>query len=56
MSSETRKSGYVTIRNRRIDFDTQMKRIQKDFKELMKAEKKSQEDLMGAFKTLEYEL
>lgn len=39
-----------------MDFDTEMKRIQKDFRELMQAEKKSQEELMKAFKTLGYEL
>ncbi|WP_417620061.1 N-6 DNA methylase [Oceanihabitans sediminis] len=39
-----------------IDFDTEMKRIQKDFKELLKEEKESQEQLINAFKTLGYEL
>lgn len=39
-----------------MDFDTEMKRIQKDFRELMQAEKKSQEELMKAFKILGYEL
>jgi type I restriction enzyme M protein len=35
-----------------IDFDTEMKRIQKDFK----TEKESQNQLMNAFKVLGYEL
>lgn len=39
-----------------IDFDTEMKRIQKDFRQLLKAEKDSQEQLINAFKTLGYEL
>lgn len=39
-----------------IDFDTEMKRIQKDFKVLLKDEKESQEQLINAFKTLGYEL
>jgi type I restriction enzyme M protein len=39
-----------------IDFDTEMKRIQKDFKVLLKDEKDSQTQLLNAFKTLGYEL
>jgi type I restriction enzyme M protein len=39
-----------------IDFDTEMKRIQGDFKELLQEEKQSQEQLINAFKTLGYEL
>lgn len=39
-----------------IDFDTEMKRIQKDFKVLLKDEKDSQEQLINAFKKLGYEL
>ncbi|QYA26610.1 SAM-dependent DNA methyltransferase [Gramella sp. MT6] len=39
-----------------IDFDTEMKRIQGNFKELLKEEKQSQEQLINAFKTLGYEL
>ena len=35
-----------------IDFDTEMKRIQGDFKELLQEEKQSQEQLINAFKTL----
>jgi type I restriction enzyme M protein len=39
-----------------IDFDTEMKRIQKDFTTLLKEEKESQDQLINAFKTLGYEL
>ena len=39
-----------------IDFDSEMKRIQKDFKVLLKDEKDSQAQLVNAFKTLGYEL
>jgi len=39
-----------------IDFDTEMKRIQKDFKNLLKEEIDSQNQLIDAFKTLGYEL
>ena len=39
-----------------IDFDTEMKRIQKEFKVLIKEEKQSQEQIVNAFKTLGYEL
>lgn len=39
-----------------IDFDTEMKRIQKEFKVLLKDEKDSQAQLVNAFKTLGYEL
>jgi type I restriction enzyme M protein len=39
-----------------IDFDTEMKRIQKDFKTLLQEEKDSQQQLINAFKTLGYEL
>ena len=39
-----------------IDFDTEMKRIQQDFKTLIKDEKDSQNQLIAAFKTLGYEL
>ena len=39
-----------------IDFDSEMKRIQKDFKVLLKDEKDSQTQLLNAFKTLGYEL
>lgn len=51
-------SKYIEFidRDSKIDFDTEMKRIQKDFKEIIKDEKKSQEQLIEAFKTLWYEL
>jgi len=39
-----------------IDFDTEMKRIQQDFKTLLQEEKDSQAQLINAFKTLGYEL
>ena len=39
-----------------IDFDSEMKRIQKDFTTLLKEEKDSQDQLINAFKTLGYEL
>lgn len=39
-----------------IDFDTEMKRIQQDFKTLLQEEKASQTQLINAFKTLGYEL
>jgi len=39
-----------------IDFDTEMKRIQQDFKTLLKEEKESQNQLLNAFKTLGYSL
>ncbi|GAB1472592.1 class I SAM-dependent DNA methyltransferase [Bacteroidota bacterium] len=51
-------SKYIEFidRDSEIDFDTEMKRIQKDFKILLKEEKQSQEQLINAFKTLGYEL
>jgi type I restriction enzyme M protein len=39
-----------------IDFDTEMKRIQKDFTALLQEEKDSQNQLINAFKTLGYKL
>jgi len=39
-----------------IDFDTEMKRIQKDFTTLLQEEKESQNQLINAFKTLGYEI
>jgi type I restriction enzyme M protein len=39
-----------------IDFDKEMKRIQEDFKIIIKDEKQSQEQLINAFKVLGYEL
>jgi type I restriction enzyme M protein len=51
-------SKYIEFidRDSEINFDTEMKRIQKDFKTLLKEEKQSQEQLINAFKTLGYEL
>ncbi len=51
-------SKYIEFvdRDSGIDFDTEMKRIQKDFRKLLEEEKKSQKDLINAFKTLGYEL
>jgi type I restriction enzyme M protein len=51
-------SKYIEFidRDSGIDFNTEMKRIQKDFKTLLKEEKKSQEELTNAFKILGYEL
>ncbi|QEK51030.1 SAM-dependent DNA methyltransferase [Pedobacter aquae] len=51
-------SKYIQFidRDSEIDFDTEMKRIQKDFKTLLQEEKQSQEQLINAFKTLGYEL
>lgn len=39
-----------------IDFDTEMKRIQQDFKVLLKEERQSQDQLINAFKVLGYEI
>jgi type I restriction enzyme M protein len=51
-------SKYIEFvdRDSEIDFDTEMKRIQKDFRTLLKEEKESQEQLINAFKVLGYEL
>ena len=51
-------SKYIEFieRDSEIDFDSEMKRIQKDFKILLREEKQSQKQLMNAFKTLGYEL
>jgi type I restriction enzyme M protein len=51
-------SKYIEFidRDSEIDFDTEMKRIQKEFKNLLEEERKSQEQLINAFKTLGYEL
>ncbi len=51
-------SKYIEFidRDSKIDFDTEMKRIQKDFKTLLKEEKQSQDQLINAFKVLGYEL
>ena len=51
-------SKYIEFvdRDSGIDFDTEMKRIQKDFKALLQDEQTSQDQLKNAFKTLGYEL
>lgn len=51
-------SKYIEFvdRDSGIDFDTEMKRIQGDFKELLQEEKQSQEQLINAFKELGYEI
>ncbi|MCE2958529.1 MAG: N-6 DNA methylase, partial [Flammeovirgaceae bacterium] len=51
-------SKYIEFINRDsgIDFDEEMKRIQKDFKTILKEEKQSQDELINAFKVLGYEL
>jgi len=51
-------SKYIEFidRDSGIDFDTEMKRIQNDFKNLLKEEKESQAQLINAFKVLGYEL
>ena len=51
-------SKYIEFidRDLELDFDKEMKRIQEEFKELLKDEKKSQEELIEAFKGLGYEL
>jgi len=51
-------SKYVEFvdRDSHIDFDTEMKRIQTEFKILLKEEKDSQQELLNAFKGLGYEI
>ena len=51
-------SKYIEFvdRDSGIDFNTEMKRIQKEFKVLLKEEKASQEELINAFKVLGYPL
>jgi type I restriction enzyme M protein len=47
-------SKYIEFvdRDSGIDFDSEMKRIQQDFKALLQEEQDSQEQLKNAFKTL----
>jgi len=47
--------GFID-RDSNIDFDKEMRRIQNEFKILLKEERQSQEQLVNAFKTLGYEL
>ncbi len=51
-------SKYIEFvdRDSQIDFDTEMKRIQKDFKVLLEDERQSQNQLINAFKTLGYDI
>ena len=51
-------SKYIEFvdRDSGIDFDSEMRRIQADFRELLKEERKSQQQLINAFKVLGYEL
>ena len=51
-------SKYIEFidRDSGIDFDTEMKRIQKDFRKILEEEKDSQKDLIEAFKDLGYEI
>lgn len=51
-------SKYVEFvdRDLGIDFDSEMKRIQEEFKELLKEEKASQQELINAFKELGFPL
>lgn len=51
-------SKYIEFvdRDSGIDFDSEMKRIQNDFKALLKDEKESQDQLINAFKVFGYEL
>ncbi len=51
-------SKYIEFvdRDSGIDFDSEMKRIQKDFSVLLQEEKDSQQQLIDAFKVLGYEL
>lgn len=51
-------SKYIKFidRDLELDFNKEMKRIQGEFKELLKDEKQSQEELIEAFKGLGYEL
>lgn len=62
---EIRKNDYALMpskyvefldRDLGIDFDTEMKRIQKKFKSIIEEEKESQEELIKAFKSLGYEI
>jgi len=51
-------SKYVEFvdRDSGIDFDTEMKRIQEKFNDLLREEKESQQELLNAFKGLGYEI
>ena len=51
-------SRYIEFVNRdeNIDFDTKMKTLQSELKELLVAEEKSKTDLLSVFKELGYEI
>lgn len=51
-------SKYIEFvdRDNKIDFDREMKRIQKEFKTILKEEIESQQELLNAFKGLGYEI
>lgn len=51
-------SRYIEFvnRNENIDFDTKMKSLQSELKELLIAEEKSKADLLSVFKELGYEI
>ena len=51
-------SRYIEFVNRdeNIDFDTKMKTLQGELKELLIAEEKSKADLLAVFKELGYEI
>lgn len=51
-------SRYIEFVNRdeNIDFDTKMKTLQSELKELLVAEEKSKADLLSVFKELGYEI
>ena len=46
----------TNLKDSQIDFDTEMKRIQKDFKVLLEDEKQLQNQLINAFKMLGYDI
>ena len=51
-------SRYIEFVNRdeTVDFDTKMKTLQAELKELLAEEEKSKEDLLAVFKELGYEI
>ena len=51
-------SRYIEFVNRdeNVDFDSKMKMLQSELKELLIAEEKSKTDLLGVFKELGYEI
>ena len=63
--SEVKEKGYTLVpsryiefinRDENIDFDTKMKTLQAELKELLVAEEKSKKDLLDVFKELGYEI